>query len=161
MPAASVEKTRNDTMATQNQGSRQNIHCAFDPIMDANTGKNIWASVKASMRLTRFRKKYSARNCTTRFPRLAPLTFRKPILNDGYKIVYPILNKLEETEVIQNRYEILLFLNSDTRMLKGSLDVLVNGFRGHPGLGAVSCHEISPAGETVPGCCSTTLFARR
>jgi DNA polymerase-3 subunit gamma/tau len=45
-----------------------------------------------------------------RFPDLITLTFRKPILNDGYKIVYPIVSKLEETEVIQNRYKLLPFL---------------------------------------------------
>ena len=45
-----------------------------------------------------------------RFPDLISLTFRKPILNEGYKIIYPIVSKLEDTEVIQNRYEILLFL---------------------------------------------------
>jgi len=47
------------------------------------------------------------------FSDLVTLTFRKPILNDGYKITYPIVSKLEDTEVIQNRYEILLFLKQE------------------------------------------------
>jgi DNA polymerase-3 subunit gamma/tau len=48
-----------------------------------------------------------------RFPDVMTLAFRKPILNEGYKIVYPIVSKLEETEVLQNRYEILLFLKQE------------------------------------------------
>lgn len=47
---------------------------------------------------------------------------------------------------------ILLFLNSDTQMLKGSLDVVVNGFREYADLGAAACHELSAQGETVMGC---------
>ena len=60
-----------------------------------------------------------------RFSDLVTLTFRKPILNDGYKIVYPILNKLEETEVIQNRYEILLFLKQELGNHQIELDTVL------------------------------------
>lgn len=60
-----------------------------------------------------------------RFPDLITLTFRKPILNDGYKIVYPIVSKLEETEVIQNRYEILLFLKQELGNHQIELDTLL------------------------------------
>lgn len=60
-----------------------------------------------------------------RFPDLMTLTFRKPILNDGYKIVYPIVSKLEETEVIQNRYEILLFLKQELGNHQIELDTIL------------------------------------
>jgi DNA polymerase-3 subunit gamma/tau len=60
-----------------------------------------------------------------KFPDLITLTFRKPILNDGYKIVYPIVSKLEETEVIQNRYEILLFLKQELGNHQIELDTIL------------------------------------
>jgi DNA polymerase-3 subunit gamma/tau len=60
-----------------------------------------------------------------RFPDLITLTFRKPILNEGYKIIYPIVSKLEETEVIQNRYEILLFLKQELGNHQIELDTLL------------------------------------
>jgi DNA polymerase-3 subunit gamma/tau len=60
-----------------------------------------------------------------RFPDLMTLTFRKPILKDGYKIVYPIVSKLEETEVIQNRYEILLFLKQELGNHQIELDTIL------------------------------------
>lgn len=47
---------------------------------------------------------------------------------------------------------VLLFLNSDVRVLDGSLDVVVEGFHQYPNLGAAACHELSPTGETVLGC---------
>lgn len=50
------------------------------------------------------------------------------------------------------RGELLLFLNSDTRLLEGSLDAIREAFRQFPYLGAVACHELAPTGETVPGC---------
>ena len=53
------------------------------------------------------------------------LTFRKPVLNEGYKIIYPIVSKLEETEVIQNRYEILLFLKQELGNHQIELDTLL------------------------------------
>ena len=60
-----------------------------------------------------------------RFPDVMTLTFRKPILNEGYKIVYPIVSKLEETEVIQNRYEILLFLKQELGNHQIELDTIL------------------------------------
>ena len=59
------------------------------------------------------------------FSDLVTLTFRKPILNDGYKITYPIVSKLEETEVIQNRYEILLFLKQELGNHQIELDTIL------------------------------------
>jgi DNA polymerase III subunit gamma/tau len=60
-----------------------------------------------------------------KFPDLITLTFRKPILNNGYKIGYPIVSKLEETEVIQNRYEILLFLKHELGNHQIELDTIL------------------------------------
>jgi len=60
-----------------------------------------------------------------RFPDVMTLTFRKPILNEGYKIVYPIVSKLEETEVLQNRYEILLFLKQELGNHQIELDTIL------------------------------------
>jgi DNA polymerase-3 subunit gamma/tau len=46
-------------------------------------------------------------------------------LNEGYKIVYPIVSKLEETEVLQNRYEILLFLKQELGNHQIELDTIL------------------------------------
>ena len=48
--------------------------------------------------------------------------------------------------------DVLLFLNSDTRVLDGTLDAIVDAFHNSPEVAAVACHEISPVGETVLGC---------
>lgn len=47
---------------------------------------------------------------------------------------------------------ILLFLNNDTRVLDGSLDILVDGFRTFSNLGAAACREVTLDGKTVMGC---------
>ncbi len=49
---------------------------------------------------------------------------------------------------------VLLFLNSDTQVLEGSLNAVLDAFHQFPDLGCASCREISPKGETVPGCLS-------
>jgi len=59
------------------------------------------------------------------FPDLITLTFRKPILSEGYKIIYPIISKLEETEVIQNRYDLLLFLKQELGSHQIQLDTIL------------------------------------
>lgn len=59
------------------------------------------------------------------FPDLVTLTFRKPSLSDGYKITYPIVSKLEETEVIQNRYDLLLFLKQELGNHQIELDTVL------------------------------------
>ncbi len=46
----------------------------------------------------------------------------------------------------------LLFLNSDTQVLDGALDLVAEAFRQFPEAGAVACHEVSATGETVLGC---------
>lgn len=46
----------------------------------------------------------------------------------------------------------LLFLNSDTRVEPGTLDVIVDAFRRDPTVAAVACHELTPEGQTVWGC---------
>ena len=60
-----------------------------------------------------------------RFSDLITLSFHKPVLNDGYKIIYPIVSKLEETEVIQNRYEILLYLKQELGNHQIELDTVL------------------------------------
>jgi DNA polymerase-3 subunit gamma/tau len=52
-------------------------------------------------------------NLQKRYPDLISLTIRKPILTDGFKISYPVASKLEETEVFQNRYNILTYLKQE------------------------------------------------
>jgi GT2 family glycosyltransferase len=49
---------------------------------------------------------------------------------------------------------ILLFLNSDTQVQEGALDVVVEAFRRQPSPAAVACHEVDPAGNTVLSCYS-------
>ncbi len=48
--------------------------------------------------------------------------------------------------------QILLFLNSDTRILPGSLESLVNHFRQQPEMTAAACHELTLDGRTADGC---------
>ena len=48
--------------------------------------------------------------------------------------------------------DVLLFLNSDTRVLDRTLDAIVDVFNNSPEVDAAACHEISTAGETVLGC---------
>ncbi len=50
--------------------------------------------------------------------------------------------------------EFLLFLNSDTRVEPGTLDVIAAAFRADPQIGAVACHELTMDGQTVLSCCS-------
>lgn len=54
----------------------------------------------------------------------------------------------------QARGEILLFLNSDTQIQNGTLDVVAKAFRQEPSPTAVACHEVGPAGNTVLSCYS-------
>jgi len=77
-------------------------------VEDSDTEKTV-----VNKPVTQIGLEYAWDSLKKRFPDLMTLTFRKPILNDGYKIVYPIVSKLEETEVIQNRYKILLFLKQE------------------------------------------------
>ncbi len=48
-----------------------------------------------------------------KFDHLFSLSLRKPRLAEGFKIVYPIVSRLEENEIIQNRYDIVNFLKKE------------------------------------------------
>jgi DNA polymerase-3 subunit gamma/tau len=60
-----------------------------------------------------------------KFSDLISLSIRKPRLTEGFKIIYPISSQLEETEIIGNRYEILLFLKKELENHQIELETLL------------------------------------
>ncbi|MDP4291344.1 MAG: hypothetical protein Q8908_09710, partial [Bacteroidota bacterium] len=64
-------------------------------------------------------------NLQKHFPDLISLTIRKPVLKKAGKIEYPVASQLEESEIFQNRYDILLYLKQELGNARIELETIL------------------------------------